>query len=206
MRAALLADVIRARVIFILRATTPVDLDAWVGAAAQGGASCLEITWPTPGALAAIARARQQHPQLRVGGGTVRTLEEVNALAHAGAEFVVSPHFDPALIEVCRARGLAAIPGVATPTEMMGAWRAGATALKLFPAPSCETVRALRAPLPELPLVAVGGVSSANLGGYLEAGCVAVGVGGSVFGANLTPAEIARRVREVVRQARAAPR
>lgn len=199
-----LAEVGGARVIFILRATKPVDLDAWVGAAVAGGARCLEITVPTPGALPAIARARQRHPELRVGGGTVQTLEDVSALADSGAEFVVSPHFDPALIAACRTRGLAVLPGVATPTEMVAAWRAGATALKLFPAPSVDGVRTLRAPLPDLPLVAVGGVSSANLRGYLDAGCVAVGIGGSVFGADLAPGEITRRVGEIVRLAQAA--
>jgi 2-dehydro-3-deoxyphosphogluconate aldolase/(4S)-4-hydroxy-2-oxoglutarate aldolase len=201
-----LADLVQARVIFILRATAPVDLDAWVGAAVEGGARCLEITVPTPGALSAISRARRRHPGLRVGGGTVRTADEVNALADCGAEFAVSPHFDPALVAAGRARGLAVIPGVLTPTEMVAAWRAGATALKLFPAPPCGVVRALRAPLPELPLVAVGGVSSENLRDYLEAGCVAVGVGGSVFAPDLAPAAIGRRVEELVRLARPAAR
>lgn len=204
MNAEVLARITRERVIFILRATTAVDLDGWVEAAVAAGAGCLEITLPTPGALPAIARARRNYPNLLVGGGTVRSADEVAALAAEGAAFAISPHFDPGLIEACAARRLAAIPGVQTPTEMMAAWRAGATALKLFPAPPALIVRALRAPLPDLPLVAVGGISSDNLATYLAAGCVAVGVGGSIFAETLQTGEIRRRIAAVLQAARAA--
>jgi 2-dehydro-3-deoxyphosphogluconate aldolase/(4S)-4-hydroxy-2-oxoglutarate aldolase len=81
---------------------------------------------------------------------------------------------------------------------MLPAWRAGATALKLFPVPSCSVVRAMRAPLPDLALVAVGGVSEENLGEYLKSGCVAAGVGASVFAPGVPPAEIRQRVAGLV--------
>jgi 2-dehydro-3-deoxyphosphogluconate aldolase / (4S)-4-hydroxy-2-oxoglutarate aldolase len=204
MNAAVLGRITRERVVFILRATSSVDLDGWVAAAVGAGAGCLEITLPTPGALAAIGRARRDHPALLVGGGTVRSTDEVAALADVGAAFAISPHFDPGLVEACAARRLASIPGVQTPTEMMAAWRAGATALKLFPAPPASGVTALRAPLPDLPLVAVGGVSAENLAGYLAAGCVAVGVGGSIFAENLGTGEVGRRVAAVLQAARSA--
>ena len=200
-----LARIRQNRAVFILRSNQSVDLEGWIRTAVENGARCLEITLPTPGALPAIARARRQYPNLLIGGGTVLTTDEVAALSDAGAEFAVSPHFDPAIVDACRKRGLACIPGVCTPTEMVAAWRAGATALKLFPAPASEVVRALRAPLPELPLVAVGGVSRENLRGFLDAGCVAVGVGGSVFAVKLTLAEIGHRVAELVQLAQSAP-
>jgi 2-dehydro-3-deoxyphosphogluconate aldolase/(4S)-4-hydroxy-2-oxoglutarate aldolase len=121
--------------------------------------------------------------------GTVLTADEVDRAVDAGARFVVSPSVVPEVIEAAQRHGIASYPGALTPTEIHTAWRAGATAVKLFPAgtlgPSYLT--AVRAPLPDVPLVPTGGVDVEAVGAWLDAGAVAVGLGGPLIGDALKP-------------------
>jgi 2-dehydro-3-deoxyphosphogluconate aldolase/(4S)-4-hydroxy-2-oxoglutarate aldolase len=108
----------------------------------------------------------------------------VDRAADAGARFVVSPSVDVAVIEAAARHGIASYPGALTPTEISTAWSAGATAVKLFPAgalgPSYLT--AVRAPLPDVPLIPTGGIALEEAGTWLAAGAVAVGVGSPLIG------------------------
>jgi 2-dehydro-3-deoxyphosphogluconate aldolase/(4S)-4-hydroxy-2-oxoglutarate aldolase len=165
----------RGRVVAILRRVEDVD-DA-VARVRAAGIALVEITLDSPGALEAIRR----HPGSLAG--TVRTPEEATAAADAGAAALVAPSFSAEVAARARELGLPYVPGALTPTEVETAWRAGAPVVKLFPAAlgGPDYVRQLRGTLADVPLIATGGVDAANAASFLEAGCVAVGLGSSLL-------------------------
>jgi 2-dehydro-3-deoxyphosphogluconate aldolase/(4S)-4-hydroxy-2-oxoglutarate aldolase len=114
----------------------------------------------------------------------------------AGARFVVSPTVEPEVLAVTAAAGVASLPGAMTPTEVLAAWRLGASAVKLFPASAVgpSFVRELHGPLPDVPIVPTGGISAADAAAYLEAGAVAVGIGGWLTGSG-DPSIVRERAR-----------
>ena len=165
-------DAIReARLVAVVR--RPADPDAEVGRLLDAGVRVLEITLDAPDALDAIARWRGRATVL---AGTVRTEAEAVAAAAAGAEAIVGPATSDAVVARCVAIGIPVIPGALTPTEVEHAWRAGASLVKLFPASAVgpDYVRALLAPLADVPLIATGGVTEDNAADFLAAGAVAV--------------------------------
>jgi 2-dehydro-3-deoxyphosphogluconate aldolase/(4S)-4-hydroxy-2-oxoglutarate aldolase len=151
-------------------------------ALAAGGLAVLEITVEGGQGIEAIA-ALAAGPAV-VGAGTITTMGQATAALDAGASFLVSPHLDVALVSWAHSRGVPFIPGVFTPTEIQTALAAGAPAVKLFPASlgGPALVRALVAPYPDLRVIPTGGVDDSNAGSYLEAGALAVGVGGWLTG------------------------
>lgn len=179
---------------------------------AEGGVTAFELTLnePEPPALAAleaVARHADGGP-LAVGAGTVLTIAAAGRALDAGARFLVMPHTDPELVAWAAARGVPAIPGAATPTETLLAWRAGAAAVKVFPASVLGPafLGELRGPLPDVPLLPTGGVTAENAGAFIEAGAIAVGLGSWLVG-DAEPAgvlERARRIAAVVADARRA--
>jgi 2-dehydro-3-deoxyphosphogluconate aldolase/(4S)-4-hydroxy-2-oxoglutarate aldolase len=178
------------RVMAILRAEDASRAEAVVDVLLDNGIRSLELTLTTEGALDVVARLAARVPAgTDVGVGTVLSVDAVERAVDAGARFVVSPSVDPAVIEAAVRNGIASYPGALTPTEISTAWSAGASAVKLFPAgalgPSYLT--AVRAPLPDIPLVPTGGVAVEEAGTWLAAGAVAVGVGSPLIGDALTP-------------------
>ncbi len=177
-------------------------------AAARGGLRTLEVTLTTPNALQVI-QTLAPRDDLLVGAGTVLTRQAVRSVARAGGKFVLSPVFDVEVLEEARRVGLLAIPGAATPTEALEAFRAGAPLVKIFPAGPLggpAFLRAIRGPLPDVPLIPTSGPTSDTIAEYVSAGAVAVGVGGEVFPPGYTIASVeqaARRVREAMDRARA---
>jgi 2-dehydro-3-deoxyphosphogluconate aldolase/(4S)-4-hydroxy-2-oxoglutarate aldolase len=177
-------------------------------AAVRGGLRTLEVTLTTPNALDVI-RTLAQREELLVGAGTVLSRQAVRSVARAGGSFVLSPVFDPDVCEEARRVGLLAIPGTATPTEILAAHRTGASLVKLFPSGplgGAAFLRAVRGPLPDVPLIPTSGPTSETIGDYVAAGAVAVGIGAEVFPPNATPDSIeqaARRVRQAMDRARA---
>jgi 2-dehydro-3-deoxyphosphogluconate aldolase/(4S)-4-hydroxy-2-oxoglutarate aldolase len=134
-----------------------------------GGLPCLEITLRTPNAEAAI-QAIASRDDILVGAGTVVTPEQVDRAAHAGASFVVSPGFSIDVVRRAEELGLAAIPGIATPSDVQAAVRAGLHAVKLFPAEILGGLRmidALAAPFGDLRFMPSGGVNASNASDYL---------------------------------------
>jgi 2-dehydro-3-deoxyphosphogluconate aldolase / (4S)-4-hydroxy-2-oxoglutarate aldolase len=127
------------------------------------------------------------------------TIEAARRAVDAGATFLVMPHVDAELVGWAADRGIPALPGCATPTEALVAWRAGAAAIKLFPASVAGPafVRELRGPFPEIPVVPTGGVTVENAPSFIAAGAVAVGVGGWLIGDG-DPAGVVDRARQVV--------
>jgi 2-dehydro-3-deoxyphosphogluconate aldolase/(4S)-4-hydroxy-2-oxoglutarate aldolase len=169
-------------------------------AAASGGLTVIEMTLTTPGALEAI-RKLAGDDRLLVGAGTVMTASDVIRVADAGARFALSPVFDEEVLHEAERRGVLFIPGAATPTEIVAAYRKGARAVKVFPAAALggpDFIRAVRGPLPQVPIIPTSGPSAETMAEYLAAGASAVGVGNEVFHPGFTlesATAAARRVR-----------
>ena len=196
-----------AGVVAVIRAASADLALAMSQALVRGGVLGIEITFSTPGAPDAIARAKRELPQSLVGAGPVLDLAQLEAAANAGASFLVSPHFDEALVTAAKERRVPYMAGALTPTEIVHAWRAGVTCVKLFPGSVVgpSYVKALRGPLPHIPIMPTGGVDESNLGYWLAAGVVAVGMGGALATGSLEAIEAAaRRVSAALSKARAA--
>jgi 2-dehydro-3-deoxyphosphogluconate aldolase/(4S)-4-hydroxy-2-oxoglutarate aldolase len=181
----MMADPLAGGVVAILRGRSSAHLDAVVDVLVEAGIRSLEVTLTTPDALAAVGRSVARFGSaVAIGAGTVRTVLDVAAAVDAGAAYLVSPHTDPALASRARSLGVAYLPGAFTPTEIVAAMAAGATAVKLFPARlgGPRYLRDIREPLPDVPIVPTGGVSAENAAEWFAAGAVAVGVGGSLIG------------------------
>jgi 2-dehydro-3-deoxyphosphogluconate aldolase/(4S)-4-hydroxy-2-oxoglutarate aldolase len=170
------------RVIAIARGLTPETATPLAEALSRGGVGVLEVTVEGEGGIPALAELRGS--DLLVGAGTVTSLGLAAAALEAGAGFLVSPHLDDRLIRWCHEAGVPFIPGAFTPTEIHSAWEAGASAVKIFPASigGPELVSAVKGPLPQVDLIPTGGIEGDNAAAYLEAGAVAVGVGGWLTG------------------------
>ena len=176
-------------------------------AAIRGGLSLLEITLTTPGALKAIETLAKEEGVVP-GAGTVLTPDDARRVADAGGRFALSPVFDPAVVDEAHRLGLLAVPGTSTPSEMLAAHRHGARLVKVFPAAALggpAYLRAVRGPLPDIPLVPTNGITADTIAEYVQAGAVAVGVGGDVFPARFTLEHVeqaARRIRAAMDAAR----
>ena len=193
-------------VVAVIRAASIDAALAVSHALVRGGVLGIEITFSTPGAPAAIARARHELPGALIGAGTVLDEASLRAACDAGASFLVSPHTDETLIAAARKRGVPFLPGALTPTEIVRAWQLGATCVKVFPGSAVgpSYLKAIKAPLPHIALMPTGGVDEKNLGDWLAAGAIAVGMGGAL--ASGTPEAIeaaARRVSAALLAARA---
>ena len=171
----------------------------------DAGVRCVETPLGSPGALESIAKLREGFSaRMLIGAGTVLSLADLAAVKAAGAEFVVSPHADPVLIAATKAAGLAAWPGVFTPSEALGALEAGADGLKLFPgdAASPAYVRALRSVLLDAPIYPTGGVTPATLRAYWDAGASGFGIGTGFYRPGDTPESVRAKAGEFVRALR----
>lgn len=174
------------------------EIERMAAALLSGGVSVLEITLNSRAALDAVQSLRSHAPaDLLVGAGTVRTAEQVEQAVNAGAQFIVSPNFDPASVAYSLANHTLHLPGVATPTEAQNAFAAGCRMVKLFPADvlgGTAYLKALRAPLDDIAFVPTGGIGLDNIADYRRAGAAAVGVGSSLISEkNTSPEEIRRR-------------
>lgn len=169
------------RAIAVARAPTTEQARLGMEAAVEAGFRICEFTYGIPGAVELVREFARQRG-LTVGAGTVLTIEQARAAVDAGAAFLVSPIVDEAIIAEAVRLGVPCLPGAATPTELVRAWRAGATVQKLFPAFQPEVVRAILAPLPFLRLVPTNG-DLTNAAAHLAAGAVAVGFTRSLFDA-----------------------
>jgi 2-dehydro-3-deoxyphosphogluconate aldolase/(4S)-4-hydroxy-2-oxoglutarate aldolase len=145
------------------------DAGPLAAALVQGGIPCAEITFRTPAAAHAIDRMRSEAPQLTVGAGTVLTVEQADEAVRSGAQYLVSPALDAAVVDWCEEHSVPIVPGVATPSEVNAASQRGLRTLKLFPAEQLGGVallRALHGPFPEVRFVPTGGITPHNLGDY----------------------------------------
>lgn len=175
----------RGRIIAIVRGDFGAFDEVLTVTLAEAGIGALELTVDSPDAFARINHlSRAFDDRMAIGAGTVLSPGQVERAAQAGASFIVAPNCDSEVIRAAVSSGLVAIPGCLTPSEMVRASRAGAQALKLFPAQAMtpDAMRALRGPLPELKLVPTGGITPAHARTYRDAGAWALGVGSELVG------------------------
>ncbi|MDP1966225.1 MAG: 2-dehydro-3-deoxy-6-phosphogalactonate aldolase, partial [Reyranella sp.] len=181
---------------------TPGEAVAIAAALETAGVLGLEVPLNSPEPLESIRRIREAFDgRLVVGAGTVLTVDEVSAVQAAGGQFIVSPNTDPAVIRATKAAGLYSAPGFFTPTEAFSALASGADALKLFPADVAgpAALKAMKAVLPpSAPVIAVGGVDPATMGGWRAAGAAGFGVGSALYQPGLPPADVEARARRFV--------
>ena len=164
----------------IIRVQTSQDLVQIARALREGGLSCLEITMTSPGALRAIEEARGELPDVLMGAGTVLDAATARQAILAGAQFLVTPTVTLDVIEVAHRYGVPVIPGAMTPTEILTAWEAGADMVKVFPASILGPgyIKAIKGPLPQIPLAPTGGITADNAGAFIRAGAALVCAGG----------------------------
>jgi 2-dehydro-3-deoxyphosphogluconate aldolase/(4S)-4-hydroxy-2-oxoglutarate aldolase len=202
-RAAIPEAIASSGVIAIARGVDAAKVSAIGLALLRGGVSAFELTLnePEDGALEAIREVatRFAGSDLLLGAGTVLSVASAQRAVDAGARFIVSPHTDPELVAWATKQGIPIFPGAFTTTEILAAWLAGATAVKLFPASVAGPagLREIRGPLPNIPLIPTGGVSAETAGGFIQAGAVAVGVGGWLIG-NGKPQGVRERAAAIV--------
>ncbi len=152
-----------------------------------GGVNALEFTLTNPAALEAIRAVKAGLPDFAagravIGAGTVLDAAAAQASIEAGAQFIVAPNTDLETIELCRQRDVPCMPGALTPTEIVAAWKAGASVVKVFPARAFGPtyLKDIRAPLPQIKLMPTGGVDLDNIGAYFKNGAFAVGLGSNL--------------------------
>jgi len=177
-----LEQILRYKIVAILRGCAPERVTDIVAALAEGGVRLLEITLNSPGALDLIRRVSEMMgDRLLVGAGTVLTPAEAELAIDAGAKFILSPSLDIETIQVTKELGAVSVPGAFTATEVLAAWRNGADIVKVFPASvGASYLRDLRGPLPQIRLMPTGGVNLQNIREFRAAGAVAYGIGSAL--------------------------
>lgn len=181
----------------ILRGLTPAEAVPAANALYDAGFRLIEVPLNSPDPFDSIEAIRRALPQdALVGAGTVLALDQVDQLAAIGADLVVMPHADTAIIRAAKSRSMICVPGVATATEAFAALAAGADALKLFPAEQITppVVKALRAVIPHsVRLLPVGGITPDTMQPYRAVGAAGFGLGSALYSPGLPVAELAAR-------------
>jgi len=187
-------------IIPVVRARSADEALGFVEAICAGGIPILEITMTVPGAVGVIAAlTKRLGDDALIGAGTVLDADNARACVDAGARFVVSPALDIPTIEACRKLDVPVFPGALTPTEIVTAWRAGASAVKVFPAGAvggAAYLKSVKAPLPQIELIPTGGVSLKTAADFIAAGAMALGVGADLVSGE--PVAITEKARQYV--------
>jgi len=193
---------LRYPLVAILRGIRWQETEAIVGALIETGFEAIEIPLNSPEPFVSIEKAAKLAPaNVLIGAGTVLSVEDVDRLNDVGGRLLVSPNVEPEVIRRAGQHGMVTMPGVFTPTEAFTAIRAGASALKFFPASvlGADGIKAVCAVLPkDVPVGAVGGVSEADFGTYRAAGVSCFGLGSSLYKAGFTVAEVRERAARAV--------
>ncbi len=183
-------EIIQARkIVAIVRGLAPEYLLRLGHALEEGGIGLMEVTYnqrapetwkDTAAGIEAVEK--EFGGRLLAGAGTVISLEQVKMTYNAGGHYLVTPATQPEIIRAGKALGLGLYPGALTPSEILAAYEAGADAVKVFPAGNLGPayIKAVKAPLSHIPLMAVGGISEKNAADFMKAGCVGLGVGGNL--------------------------
>ena len=186
--------ILEGKIIAIVRGIPSDEVVGLAEALVKGGISCIEVTFDQSSkeraedTLKAISNISQAlGDRVCVGAGTVMTVEQVEAAAAAGAEYMISPNIKAAVIARTKELDKISIPGAMTPSEVADAYEMGADIVKMFPAGvlGAGYIKAVKAPLKHIPVTAVGGVNPGNCADFIRAGAVGVGVGGNLVSPQL---------------------
>lgn len=172
------------RIIAVIRADNVVTAREMALAAAAGGIKLLEIAWNTDRAESLIPKLQQELPDCKIGAGTVLDIESAERAIACGCSFLFTPHTDPALIAKGLENGIPVVAGALTPTEIINAWQAGATAVKVFPIKivgGIDYLQCLQPVLRDIPLIPTGGITIQNADKFLGAGAIAVAISNDLF-------------------------
>lgn len=177
--------ILQVGIVPVVRAASSAEARAAAEAVSKGGIPIVEITMTVPGAVEVIRElAKSASPEeLLVGAGTVLNPEQAQRCLDAGAQFLVSPGFNPKTVALAAAERRLIMAGALTPTEVIAAWEAGSDFVKIFPAGNVggpKYIKALKGPLPDVPLIPTGGVNLQTAAEFLEAGAAALGIGGEL--------------------------
>lgn len=169
----------------------------------HAGIPVAEITMTVPGAIGVIRKLAQSFPDMIVGAGTVLDKETAERCLDAGAKFLTSTGLVPEVIDSALSRDVVAIPGALTPTEVITAWKAGADLVKIYPAAPVGGdlyIRSLKVPLPQVKLIAAGGVNQQNATKFIVAGASALGVGVELLPRDAVQRRQDHRIQELARR------
>jgi 2-dehydro-3-deoxyphosphogluconate aldolase / (4S)-4-hydroxy-2-oxoglutarate aldolase len=170
---------------------------------AGSGIPIVELTMTVPGAIDAIAHLAKNSPEVIVGAGTVWDIETARRCLDAGAKFLTSTGLDLSVVEFAVKENVVVFPGALTPSEVMMAWKAGADFVKVFPCSQVggvSYIRTLKAPFPQVPLIASGGVNQETAADFILAGAVALGIGGDLIPQKAIALRQPHRIRELARR------
>jgi 2-dehydro-3-deoxyphosphogluconate aldolase/(4S)-4-hydroxy-2-oxoglutarate aldolase len=190
----------------VITIENPRDALPLAEALLDGGIGCAEVTFRTRSAAEAVHGISSECRELLVGAGTVLTVQQAEQATQAGAQYVVSPGFDPAVVDWCQEHDVPVLPGVATPTEISMALARGLDLVKFFPAEAMggvQMLQALRAPFASVRFVPTGGITAANLPRYLALPNVAACGGSWMAKENMISAGKFAEIARLSRQARA---
>lgn len=170
----------------------------------EGGLPCAEVTFRTDAAEESIRQMAEKYPEMLVGAGTVLTIDQVNRAVAAGAKFIVSPGFDPEIVDYCIEKDIPIFPGVITPSEVAQAVKRGLRVVKFFPAEQfggVATIKALAAPYTMVKFMPTGGVSAKNLKDYLSCDKIVACGGSWMVKGDLVKAGEFDKIRELTKEA-----
>jgi len=198
----------------VVRASSQREAHIAAEAVCKGGIPIVEITMTCPGAIEVIRElTKSAGKEILIGAGTVLNVEDARRSLDAGAQFLVSPGFDRATLEFAVRENKLMLAGALTPSEIVTAWKAGSDLVKVFPCGQvggAKYIKALKGPLPQIPLVPTGGVNLTTAAEFIEAGAAALGIGGELVQAEALKSNkpelivaTARKFLEIVNTARA---
>ena len=171
----------------------------------EGGLPCAEVTFRTEAAEASIRLMAEQYPGMLIGAGTVLTKEQVNAAVKAGAKFIVSPGFDPEIVDYCLEKEIPVLPGCISPSEVAQAVKRGLNIVKFFPAEAAgglAMIKAMAAPYTSLKFMPTGGINAKNLEEYLACDKILCCGGSWMVKGDLVKAGKFDKIREMTKEAR----
>jgi 2-dehydro-3-deoxyphosphogluconate aldolase/(4S)-4-hydroxy-2-oxoglutarate aldolase len=183
-----------------IRVCSAEDAHFAADSVASGGIPIVEITMTVPDAFNLISHLVSHHKKMVVGAGTVLDTETARRCVDVGANFLTAPGFNRAIVEFAIKQEIAVLPGALTPTEVVAAWSAGSDFVKVFPCAQVggdRYIKALKTALPQIPLIAAGGVNQQTAAGFILAGAVAIGVGTELIPADAIERRESDRIREL---------
>jgi 2-dehydro-3-deoxyphosphogluconate aldolase/(4S)-4-hydroxy-2-oxoglutarate aldolase len=186
-----------------IRVSSGDDAHFAAEAVTRGGIPIVEITMTVPGAVELMVHLIRSDPKLIVGAGTVLDTDVARLCVDAGVSFITAPSLNPAIMEFAAKHKVAVLPGALTPTEVVTAWSGGADFVKVFPCGpvgGSAYIKALHAALPQIPLIAAGGVNQQTAAGFILSGATAIGIGTELIPTEAIARRQSKRIHELARR------